>query len=445
MDGVLLVSTFEGGFQPMSLAAGTAVLNECRVPVSVADTYVKPLEDDVVRDARLVAFSVPLFDSLRAALPIAKHIREVNPSAHVTFFGQYATINAPRLAGPHGDSALMGEWEIPLARLACSVLEGDLDAARIPGLFRPSSVDAKPFMPRRGCEDLVVPLRSGVSPPAPAHGTHFRVPDRRLLPPLAAYAQPQIEKLVGKSSTVGGTEITRGCHHKCTYCSVFAAFDGKVFVTPEEVVVDDVRQLVQGGMTHLTFVDAEFFNSKSHGIKILRRLHREFPDLTYDFTTRIDHLVEHRDTIVEMQGLGVKVITSALEFPSDRVLEAVAKEFRVPLIEEVVAFMRTTSIRLNPTFVMFNPWVSLEEIIGFHDWVEAQGMADIIDPIQYETRLHLYKGSPLLQDPYIQTLALAENEFHYEWAHPDPRVDELYRQSVTPLVLGEFKRCCLKC
>jgi radical SAM superfamily enzyme YgiQ (UPF0313 family) len=210
-------------------------------------------------------------------------------------------------------------------------------------------------------------------------------------------------------------------------------------------VVEDVRNLVAQGMTHLTFTDAEFFNSKTHGIRILRRLHAEFPTLTYDFTTRVDHILEHPDLFREMAGLGVRFVTSALEFPSQRVLDIVAKEITVEDIETSIAQLREVGITLNPTFIMYNPWVSRQEILSFKDFVERNGLEDVIDPIQYETRLHLYKGSPLLNRASTSGIELIEQEFHFEWKHPDPEVDALYYANVSPPEPGVFKRCCLKC
>ena len=274
---------------------------------------------------------------------------------------------------------------------------------------------------------------------------HFRVPNRRLAPGLMKYPQPQTEKLTGAKEVVGGLETTRGCHHKCTYCSVFAAYDGKVLVVPQDIVIEDARNLIDQGMTHLAFTDADFFNAKRHGLSIIRRLHEEFPNLTYDFTTRVDHILGNQEMLREMGRLGVRFITSALEFPKQRVLDEVFKEVTVELIEQTIAFMRDCGIVLNPTFIMFNPWIDLRDLVLFSEFVEHNKLDDVIDPIQYETRLHLYKGSPLLNNPSIQALRLEEHEFYFDWKHPDPRVDEVYMQSLTPVEEGVFKRCCLKC
>jgi hopanoid C-3 methylase len=422
---VLLVSVYEGGYQPISIATATTPLLEAGFEVAVLDTYVDGVQEDRLYDAGLVAIALPLFDAVHPGIEVAKLVRQVNPAAHVTYFGQHATIHAARLTGKYGDSCISGEWEEPLVALARKV--AGLPQEMLPGVVDLEKVESgeglHPYMPRN----------------------HFRLPTRDLLPPLYKYPNQQIDKLLGAKQIVGSTEIARGCHHKCLYCSVFAAYDGKVILVPEELVVQDVRTLVAMGMTHLTFIDADFFNAKHHGIKILRRLHAEFPKLTYDITTRVDHILENPDAVREMDELGVRIITSALEFPSQVVLDAMNKEITLEQTERAIAFMKTTNIKLNPTFIMFNPWVGLEDLTLFNDFVQRNDLDEVIDPVQYETRLSLYKGSPLLQLPSVQALDLIENEFHVDWKHADPRVDELHAQSVTPAEEGVFKRCCLKC
>ncbi|MGV2929430.1 RCCLKC-tail radical SAM protein, partial [Macrococcus capreoli] len=265
------------------------------------------------------------------------------------------------------------------------------------------------------------------------------------LPELKKYPQKQVNRLLGYEAIVGNTDIARGCHHKCLYCSVYAAYDGKVIMINEDVIIEDVKNMVEQGMSHLTFTDADFFNSKIHGVKLLRKLHTLFPELTYDFTTRIDHILENKDKIKEMKELNVKFITSALEFPNEEVLDAVAKNTSVKDIEDAIKFMDEVGITLNPTFIMFNPWTSFEDISIFKKFIEDNNLSSLVDPIQYETRLYLYKGSPLLHSPSIKALELTEYEFHYDWRHPDPKLDELYFSILTPQEEGIFKRCCLKC
>ncbi|AJX30978.1 arsinothricin biosynthesis radical SAM protein ArsL [Burkholderia oklahomensis] len=428
MANYLVVSTFEGGYQPnTALSAATALRNAGFDSTKLLDTYVDGIPDGVFDDADVIAISMPLFDSLQAGLQLTDQIRKANPTAIIVYFGQYATLNAERLVGRYGDYAVVGEWEHPLVNLA---------------RYASGSGVA---LEKAGLVDLEVVANGRVPHPYLARNA-ISVPDRSLAPSLVKYPQPQVEKLLGSGiHLIGGVEATRGCHHKCTYCSVYAAYDGKVIMVTDDIVVEDVRNLVKQGMEHLTFTDAEFFNAKNHGVRIMRRLHEEFPHLTYDFTTRVDHILEHEDAIREMSGLGLRFITSALEFPTQKVLDIVAKEISVDDIEMAIRRLKAIGVKLNPTFIMYNPWVSKEDILSFKAFIERNDLEDVVDPIQYETRLHLYKGSPLLNRASTAGLKLTEREFHFDWSHPDPAVDEMYYANVTPPEPGVFKRCCLKC
>ena len=209
--------------------------------------------------------------------------------------------------------------------------------------------------------------------------------------------------------------------------------------------MDDIRHAVDAGASHIYFADAEFLNSKLHGLRIVREMKQEFPHLTFDITTRADHILEAKDHIRELRDLGCVFVTSAFEFPSQRVLDAVSKDLTVDDIEQAIEFCHEIGLPINATFIPFNPWVTLDDLNTFRDWTDRVGLSDTINPIQYETRLYLYKGSPLLAHPDVQSLRLTECDYHYEWEHPDPCVDQLFAETVTPLEAGAFKRCCIKC
>lgn len=243
----LLVSNFEGGFQPHTVASAATALINAGVEVSVLDTYVEGIQKEKFKDVDLVAISIPLFDAVSAGIEISKMVREENPNAHITFFGQHATINANRLSGIYSDSCISGEWEIPLVKLT-DLLAGEKVEDLSGILLAEDALQGKvihPFMSRK----------------------HLDVPTRTILPPLEKYPQIQINKLLGSEQVVGTTEIARGCHHKCLYCSVFAAYDGKVILVPEDIVISDVRNLVNQGMTHLTFIDADFLMQSTMELK----------------------------------------------------------------------------------------------------------------------------------------------------------------------------------
>ncbi|UCH98701.1 MAG: radical SAM protein [Candidatus Aminicenantes bacterium] len=244
---------------------------------------------------------------------------------------------------------------------------------------------------------------------------------------------------------VGNVETTRGCHHTCKFCSVYAVSGTKVKFIDQDIVMADVDQLVKEGVEHITFVDAEFINSIKFSLSIVNRIHEKYPHLTYDFTTRVDHIVENEDAVAEFRKTGCIAITTSIEFPSEEILKKLQKDITLSDIVKAMEILKRNGIQVNTTFVTFNPWTNLEGLVNLASFIKNNNLGDVIDPIQYETRLHLYKGSPLLKDEEISKLKLNEREFHWEWEHPDPQVEEVFQKMVQPVEEGEFKRCCVRC
>ncbi len=419
---VRIISVFEWGLQPLTAATAGGYLESHAIPVSVDDVFVDAFHAARYEDAWLVAIAVPVYDAITGAITIARDIKALNPRAHLVFFGQYATVQYRELVPKYGDSAICGDWEEPLRQLAERLAAGvPLDG--IPGLFVGTVAPIKYW------------ARDQILPPA-----------RHLLPELRRYNMTDTPNGSVLQSTVSGNvEVTRGCHHDCSYCSVFAAYGRKVIVIPKESILQDIRTLVESGANHIVFVDADFLSAWKYSRSVVEAMCREFPQLTFEYTTRVDHMLEHPDVVAEFHDLGCTRVTSAFEFPKDEVLALLRKNCTVEDLEQTVRYCHNIGQALNPTFILFNPWVNPDDLLGFDEFIARNHLENVVEPIQYETRLMLYKGTPLLREPSIQALQLQENEFHIDWEHPDPLMDELYQSRVTPSEPGVFKRCCLKC
>lgn len=419
---IQIVSVFEWGLQPLTAATAGQYLEAHGWPVTVNDIFIDGFEPEFYRHAWLVAIAIPVFDALEGAISAAAQIKNLNPSAHITFFGQYATVQHGQLVPKHGNSAICGDWEEPLRQLAQALAE-HIELVGIDGLYLGHGTPT-----RYWARDIITR------------------PARHLLPHLRRYntvdanGGSELRPIIA-----GNVEVTRGCHHDCTYCAVFAAYGRKVILVPQEVVLDDIRVLVEQGANHIVFVDADFLNAWRYSRETVRKMHDEFPDITFEYTTRVDHILNHRTVVEELHAMGCTRITSAFEFPKNEVLATLRKNCTVADLEECVRFCHSIGQDLNPTFILFNPWIYPDDLLRFDEFIHRNRLDGAVDPIQFETRLVLYKGSPLLTDPFIQSLQLTEQEFHFDWSHPDPLMDEIYLSRVTPAQAGAFKRCCLKC
>jgi len=364
----------------------------------------------------LVLLSVQQFEGLDRGLALARRLRAAHPAAPIIAFGQYAQMNSRAFLATV-DAVAMDEPE-RISEQLCQFASGRLPLTEVPALVTATSVRPKP--PRRR-----------ISLPRPA---------RELFPSLVHY--PAHHTALG---LMGNVEVSRGCHHKCTYCSVYGAYDGGVAAYELDTVLADARQLADEGVRHFCFIDAEFFNSRTIGVEAMRAIAGEFPGSTFEFTTRVDHILDYTELLEELVGLGLRRVTSALEFPSDRILRIFDKGIDVAHMRKAIATAEEIGFVLNPTFIPFTPWVHYDELLTFEDFLVETGLARIVHPTALQTRLLLFKGSPLLASPWLQDVDTVDRGFYLEWTHPDRRVEELWQQRRTEAEDVGAVRCCVKC
>ena len=388
---ILLVACYELGHQPLAIAWPAAALEQAGYAPMLLDVSVERFDQERARSAKLVAISVPMHTALRLGVKVAARVREVNPTCHVAFYGLYATLNAGDLLAHGADSVLSGEVEAPLVDLARA-----LEAGRAP------AAAPAPHLAR-------IP---------------FTMPSRSALPPLQRYARLERD---GVQQLAGYVEASRGCKHHCRHCPIPPVYGGRFFVVPPDVVLADVRQLVSAGATHITFGDPDFLNGPRHALAVAAALHAEFPQVTFDITAKVEHLLRRRDAVTTLAGLGCLFIVSAVESLSDTVLTHLAKGHTAADVREAVRVVHATGIALRPTWVAFTPWTTLGDFHAMLDFVEAEGLVHHVDPVQYSVRLLVPPGSLLLETDALRPHLgpLVEEAFHYRWRHPDPRMDRL--------------------
>ena len=331
---IVLISTYEMGRQPFGLASPAAWLRRAGAEVACLDLSREPLDEEAVRRARLVAFYVPMHTATRLAAQVAPRIRRLNPDAHLCFYGLYAPVNEAFLRGLGAGTVLGGEFEAGLARLLERLRAGDAGPQQGPVV----SIERLPFV----------------------------TPDRSGLIPLGEYARLKLAG--GGSRRVGYTEASRGCKHLCRHCPVVPVYGGRFRVVDPDVVLEDIRQQVAAAAEHITFGDPDFFNGVGHAVEIVRRLHQEFPALSYDVTIKIEHLLRQARHLATLRETGCVLVTSAAESIDDGVLALLEKGHTRADFVAAIRLCRETGLALTPTFVAFTPWITLDgyrELLAF--------------------------------------------------------------------------------
>jgi hypothetical protein len=179
----------------------------------------------------------------------------------------------------------------------------------------------------------------------------------------------------------------------------------------------------------VSFGDPDFLNGPGHSLRIVKKMHDAHPEVTFDFTAKVEHLLRHRDLVPELAALGLSFVVSAVESLSDVVLSRLAKGHTKDDVERLFDLVQTTAITLRPSFVSFTPWTTLEDYRDVLRFIERRGIVDWVDPIQLAIRLLIPPGSLLLELAEVRELVgpVEPQSFTHAWNHPDPAMDALYR------------------
>ena len=185
----------------------------------------------------------------------------------------------------------------------------------------------------------------------------------------------------------------------------------------------------------MTFGDPDFFNGIRHADDVVRGFAREFPDVTYDVTIKVEHLLRHAEMLGVLRETGCAFVTTAVESVDDRVLAKLEKGHTRADFERVVGLCRDSGLSLAPTFMPFTPWTTLQGYLDLLHVIERLDLVEHVSPIQLVIRLLIPQGSRMLEldDVRRATAAFDARSLTYPWTHADPAVDELQAE-LTELV-----------
>lgn len=369
------MSTYELGHQPLHLAAPTARLRAEGHDVEVLDLGIEDMPVDA-KWADAVAYSVPMHTALRLAIASAAALRLREPHLPIAFYGLYAGMGGDDL----DVSQLVGEYETSL-----------LEWAREPA----------------------VRTRTDIS----QH--KFAAPDRHGLRPLSEYA-----RLVGNGveRLAGYVEASHGCRHRCRHCPIPAVYDGRFRITGIDTVLADVEQLVETGAEHVTFGDPDFLNAPRYSLDVLRAAHVRHPELTFDITVKVSHILNHQTLWPEIASLGVVMVVSAFETTNDRILDILDKGHTSAGMANAIGILRRAGIEVRSSWLPFTPWTEPGDLAHILEFLDEHDLLDAVDPVQFSIRLLVPRGSLLAARPEMGVFD--PERLSYGWVSPHPEVEQ---------------------
>jgi radical SAM superfamily enzyme YgiQ (UPF0313 family) len=273
----------------------------------------------------LVGISASFTIDIYRALDIASAAKAANPRSVVFVGGHHPSLRPEDFYHPAVDAIVVGEGELTASELVDTVAaEGDL--GRVPGLVLNQS-----------------------------QGQHF-TGQRPLLKDLDALPYParvltracRQDYYLVVIRPVALVETTRGCPHRCRFCSVWPFYRGLVrYKSPQRVV----RELGAIEEPHVMFTDDNFLTKADRAGEIVRLIRERGIRRRYSFQARSDDIVRHPEVVEQWREVGLDHVFIGFERPDQSGLKAVSKHNSVKNNEEALAILRSVGIEPNPSFI----------------------------------------------------------------------------------------------
>ncbi len=390
---LLLVSTYELGRQPVHLSSPAAALRGEGIAVTTIDLSVEDWDPSSLDEVDAVAFSVPMHTAMRLAVPVAESMRRHRNDLPIAFYGLYAAVGRERNLDAVADALLVGEYEPDLIAWAHRVGDGS--------------------------------MRTGVS--RHRGRSRFHRPDRSGLPSHDNYARLE---WMGEPRLAGAVEASHGCRHRCRHCPIPVVYDGRMRVVGAESVLADIDQLAAAGVQHVTFGDPDFLNAPRYSMDLLRAANAAHPDLTFDLTVKVEHILAHDRLWAEMATLGVLFVVSAFESTDRRTLDILDKNHTAEDMARAVGVLRSAGIHVRPTWLPFFPWTTPEHMVDIVRFLDRHGLWSATDPVQLAIRLLIPEGSLLENHPAVapHLTAYRPESLSWSWEFENATIERMHAE-----------------
>lgn len=281
--------------------------------------------------------------SVTNAARVAERVKRALPGAVTILGGAHVSAVPERTlrAFPGIDYGISGEGEVALFALL-ERLEREAPVDDLPGVAHRQGglVIANPRAPY--IDDLD-------SLPAPAWD---------LLPDFPHRFQPS---LFGYPRTPVATLITsRGCPFTCVFCDRSTS-GRKGRLHGVETVVALCRELAARGARHILFLDDLFTVRKQRVVDLCHALIAAGLDLTWSCNSHPNLL--DLPTLQLMRRAGCWQIAYGIESGSQRVLDTVKREVRIPRMRETLRLTRQAGIRTKGYLMLGHPTETQESLL----------------------------------------------------------------------------------
>ncbi len=316
----------------------------------------------------LVGITCPFTTQINETLRLAGCVRSARPDARVLVGGHHATLRPQDFAAADVDGVVVGEGELTFPEVAdCIVSDGDL--ARVPGLVLNTEDGQQCTAQREPVADLDT----------------LPVPARDLT------AKWRSEYYWMNQSPHALVETSRGCPHRCNFCSVWQFHGPAVRHQSPERVADEIAAVDE---KYVFLTDDNFLLSVSRARRAAEIIRDRGIRKEYTFQARTDTIAKHPDLIEQWRDIGLVCVFLGLEKASTEGLEDLDKRNTLENNEEAIDVLKRLGIGFTGNF------------IADPDWEPA----DFAELAEYVSKRELFNSSFSVLTPLPGTILFDEME-----------------------------------
>ena len=224
-----------------------------------------------------------------------------------------------------------------------------------------------------------------------------------------------------KKYDMGFILSSRGCPHRCIFCSNRVTTRKKYRYRSAEFIIDDIDLLFHKyNMRHIIFIDDNFLVSKERIWTLLEKIRENgyHQKITFEFQSRGDNV--NHEILKELYDSGFKSIFFGVETASEEVMKIIKKGETVAQCTEAIKMAKEIGFHVSATFIYGLPGdthknrmdcIKLSEELGI-DMVRYNNATPYPGTELYETARRENSLKVLgLYDNFLSVSTFIENPF----------------------------------
>ena len=272
--------------------------------------------------------------SVNAALDVLALAKRVDSGVITVLGGVHPTCCFAEIINDHGgtvDYIVRGEGEITSVQLM-DALETGADLSDIPGLAYVVEGRLVTTGERELVEDLDTLVAAWDLLDWPEY--HYRITERRLA-------------VIGSS---------RGCTHKCSFCSQHVFWQGRYRERSAEAMVAEIEYLHREyGVGMFMFADEYSTYNRQRWERFLDLLMEKNLDVHFSMETRVNDILRDGDILFKYRQAGIIHVYLGVESVQQEVLDRFKKELTVEQAKEAIGLINEAGIITECSFILGSP------------------------------------------------------------------------------------------